>query len=999
MSLHNKQNHCNGNSTLEERPYIKDKTAPNEVSCTLFHQNIEHLKSRIEPLEITLDELKPAIIILTEHAMKACEIDRLSIKNYTVNSCYARERSTKGGVVILSDNVLKHKQVVIPTFITKHILQDKQFEACMTCYIISNIKLLVMGIYRSPTSNLDIFLERLSIMVDYLSKKFNNIVIGGDFNINVLKKDSDFNKFEDTIKGLNMAYLVDFPTRIGKTSKTAIDNFLVNSPTSLKISVEGVITCLSDHDGQIMKIENIKTQNAVGKPVKKQMRKFSRKNICAFKLLLQKETWESVYAATVDSKYDAFITKFVLLFDQTFPKCTVSTSNRKKQWITDELKYERKEIIRLTNKMRENTLPALKNVLKLKKNKFRIKINKTKTTYYENKIRKSPNIQKTVWEIINNEVGGKNNRSKVRDITLINENRHVSDPYVVSEVFNDYFANVVKDISSNFPYVSDGDQNDVAFQHQFRLEPVNRGDVEEVIESLNRKYSFGYDEIPVSLIKDIKFEISNVLCHLINSSFVSRIFPRKLKISKIIPIYKKNDPKMKENYRPVTLLPTFSKIYEKIVFNQLASYLLKFRKLESFQHGFRPGRSVVSAAVQFVESVIESIDRGEFVSGIFLDLTRAFDSVKYSILLNKLQDLGISLNCLEWFRSYLSDRYQYVEITHVTKSNHLSRTKSTLQPIKFGVPQGSILGPLLFLCYLTDIGKTLLYSPRSQLCLYADDSNLKISSMSLEEIELISYIELENVNNFFKKHNLAINENKTKIVTFKTEQDKKSENLSIKFNNYNIENETHINFLGMKLDQNLNWNEHVNKILKKIHSGIYALSKMAFVCNTKTLKMIYFAYIHSHISFGICLFGSASQCKMNKILVLQKKALRIILNLKYNDSVKEHFSRLKILTVYGQYILDTVMIVRGETDTPIKDAPVHSYNTRGKREIVKEHHRLKFFEKKPTYIGNLFLRHLPKRFKEEKNIKKFKKQIKEYLIENPLYSLDEFFHLSLRMGD
>lgn len=567
---------------------------------------------------------------------------------------------------------------------------------------------------------------------------------------------------------------------------------------------------------------------------------------------------------------------------------------------------------------------------------------------------------------------------------------------MVSNAFNEYFINVIKELGLSCNPESDVNANECTnfkspiVLNSFSLRPVDEREVEKIIGSLKNKLSAGFDDVPVTVIKAVKRDISKILCHLINSSFVSGIFPKKLKLAKVIPLHKKDDVNKIQNYRPISILPSISKVYEKAVYIQITEYLEKFNLLGKNQHGFRRGKSVVTAVTSFIESIIESVDKGRHTTGIFMDLSKAFDSVKHTILLQKLKDLGLSKTSLNWFQSYLSNRTQYVEITHLTHANKLLKSSSNYRELRFGVPQGSILGPLLFLCYVRGVDNVLTNKPYSKICLYADDSNLIISSNSQQENEVQAFVELENIGSYFQKINLLLNSQKTNSINFKTRQNKNHLETIIMYDEQHINIANSTNFLGLTLDQHLNWNEHVHKVLIKINSGIYALSKMRFYCNLPTLKNIYFAYVHSHISFCLSIYGSTTKLNMDNILKQQKRAIRVMLNLRYDDSVKDHFKNLKIQTVYGQYIFDTVLLVKFYLLENHLTFPSHPYNTRNKNEVIPAH-RLKFFEKKPTYVGHKFLAFIPEHIKKESNFNKFKKILKDYLVNQAFYSVQEFF--------
>lgn len=248
--------------------------------------------------------------------------------------------------------------------------------------------------------------------------------------------------------------------------------------------------------------------------------------------------------------------------------------------------------------------------------------------------------------MINSEIGSKNLNNKKVNYELKVDNQIYTDPEDISNVFNDYFINVVKETSecclqNQDRTTSQDDVINFSISPFFRFQFVESIEISKIISSFKNKYSSGFDEVPVSVLKASKHHLSPVLAHLINSSFVSGTFPDKLKISKVIPIHKKDDTKTISNFRPVSLLSTISKVYEKVVYNQLAEYLESNNLFDNCQHGFRSGKSVNSAAVEFLESIIESVDNGECTVGIFMDLTKAFDSVKHSVLVQKLKLLGI----------------------------------------------------------------------------------------------------------------------------------------------------------------------------------------------------------------------------------------------------------------------------------------------------------------------------------------------------------------------
>lgn len=935
--------------------------------------------------------------------MKDEEIDRLNVNGYVAQSHFSRVKTSKGGVIILSEESFELKRVAVPNLMCQKLIEEMQFEFCACSFTVNKLKYVIVAIYRSPSSDVNIFLERMNVLIYYFDKKFDRIIIAGDLNIDVLTKDSKYKLFKELLKSHNMTYLVNFPTRVTEFSKTAIDNILVKSIDFDRAQIEGLVTCLSDHDGQVLELNFEGLLTGKNTNTKQEIRKFTPENLKLFSQLLSKETWAEVYFAPVESKYDIFQNTLSYYFNQAFPKVSITINYNKKKWITDELKLQRLNIINLTNQLRENKSQELKKKIRLEQNEYKRKIKNAKSEYFQSEVSNSSNIQKTVWKIINSEVG-KNSQKQFKNISLKANDQVISDPGLVTELFNDYFVSIVKDQSvcctgnetvnivetvNIDNTVNNNVSDEICFQQKFNLRPLEVIEVEKIVSSLKRKNSSGFDEIPISVVKAVNKDLSQVLCHLINSSFVSGIFPDQLKIAKVVPLHKKDDITNMQNYRPISILSSISKIYERAVYIQLSHFLETRNILDPNQHGFRPGRSVTSAAISFLESVIESVDKGKTTTGIFMDLSKAFDSVKHTTLIDKLQTCGLNDKSLNWFKSYLSNRSQYVELTHMTNYSKIIKVSSNCKSLKFGVPQGSILGPLLFLCYLKGINSALTSNIESKLCLYADDSNLLLSTNSTEQTEMFSFVELESIGQFFKTNNLILNPQKTSFITFKTKQNTKINEPLITYNSQIIEKKTSTTFLGLLLDQYLSWDEHVHKILMKINSGIYALSKMSYYCNLQTLKNIYFAHIHSHISFCISLYGSTKKINMNNILIQQKRAIRIMLKLKDDDSTKNFFKQLKILTVFGQYIYECILIVKNEMLGSDSNPIHHPYNTRNKNDIIQPH-RLKFFEKKPTYQGKKFIKSIPVHIKEINNYVKFKTLLKDYIVNLAVYSLEEF---------
>lgn len=380
---------------------------------------------------------------------------------------------------------------------------------------------------------------------------------------------------------------------------------------------------------------------------------------------------------------------------------------------------------------------------------------------------------------------------------------------------------------------------------------------------------------------------------IINQSLCTGICPNSLKIAKITPIFKKGDPHLTDNYRPISLLPVISKVLEKVVFLQVYDYFINNNLLYDSQYGFRKFHSTEFAALEFTDKIVTNLDQGTLPVAIFLDLSKAFDTIDHSILIHKLQYYGFHGTSLSWFKSYLNNRKQYVQYSDVNSSH---------SQITTGVPQGSILGPLLFIIYMNDIVEV---TKKFHFTIYADDTSLiepictftSDLNNSIEATEAINN-ELKLITDWLCLNKLSLNAKKTKMMIFHHRQRSiKNLRLDLIINDTRIEQVNEFNFLGILLDECLTWNPHVNKIACKISVINGTLSRLKKFLPHDILKTIYNALVQPHLNYGVLLWGKNSK----RIHKLQKWALRAITASKYNAHTDPLFLKLRLLKIQDIY--------------------------------------------------------------------------------------------------
>src|SRR6266516_301111 len=472
-------------------------------------------------------------------------------------------------------------------------------------------------------------------------------------------------------------------------------------------------------------------------------------------------------------------------------------------------------------------------------------------------------ILKKTWKLINSLLNkttrdSKSNIFKIDSVLTNNKTTIVNS-------FNKYFSEIGPSLAQNIPSTNAGSSlcNSIdLLKDSIALIPTDCYEVESVIRNIKSSASSGVDMIPIAAIKSVSKTLAPILATLINHSFSKGIFPDALKISKITPILKTGAKSLLSNYRPISLLNSFSKVYEKIFLIKLNSFLSKHNIIYEGQYGFQKNKSTQHALISFVDTVTEALDSGKFVLSIFLDLSKAFDTVDHSILLNKLYKYGIRGVALDFITSYLSNRCQFVEI---------DGTISSSLNVTCGVPQGSTLGPTLFLLYINDLS---LCSKLLKLLLFADDTTVSYSSSDINLLVDTVNKELELLQNWFNLNKLSLNPLKSSYMIFSNQkQDPVHQEIFI--GNQSIIKLKNCKFLGVEIDSALKWKNHIRQVEIKLSSAIYIIRNIRYKINRVTALKLYDTLILSHLTYCNVLWGNAYKSYLENLYRLQKRALRL----------------------------------------------------------------------------------------------------------------------------
>lgn len=952
-----------------------------ENIVSIFHQNVQCISNCLNNINVILSDLNVLFVALTEHWQTENSIGAFQLENYKLISSHCRTgNNSHGGVALYAEESLNY---VIRNDINS-LSEDCIFECASAEFKIYGVAYVICVVYTPPATNIDCFINKLDLLLERATMGDKLVLIAGDFNFDMqasTKNIKNRNSIVNLLNAYNMQITTQEPTRVSQNTSSCLDNIFIQK--SQKFTSNIINTNISDHYGQKLDIYHGKNTNT--KPTYEYKRIFSVANYQNLYNCLNDETWLPVYEAiSVNDKYNNFITILLEHYNTSFPlkKVKIPTKKRPK-WITQNILDAKETLNFLSELYQHNRLP--KPVYTEYKTFYTNLLLNEKRKHYGQKIIESDNKPKTIWNIVNsetNKISLKNN--KFQGIVLNNET--VTSPLEVCNAFNNYFITAAPNLVGNNP-TNPNVAHIPTNVNSIYLSEVTQNEVFEIINNLKNKPSAGEDHISNILLKKISLYIIKPLTHIINESLSKGIFPERLKVAVVKPIYKKGDPLQMENHRPISMLSSFSKVFEITMCTRVISFLDHHKIIATNQHGFQRGRSTTTAIFSFVEKILKSVDEGRLALGIFLDLSKAFDCVNHNILLTKLEKMGIRGPAYDWFKSYLKERTQKVSIRDRCV-NYYSEPKC----ITMGVPQGSVLGPILFILYINDLSKVIT-DTTTILTNYADDTNVLITDKTFSVLEEKTLATLSQISDWFYNNSLLLNMGKTNCILFRHNRNENTYPAEIKINNVNVAFTNSTKFLGVIVDQHMNWADHVQLLCGKLSKVCYSIKELKKVVDESSLLMAYYGNFYSIMTYGILFWcGSHSQ----EVFKVQKRVVRIMSGRRVRESCRGLFRALNILTVTGIYIYESLCFVYNNREV-FKYALIdHQYNTRNKDNYCYPIHKSTMLEKGCYYKCLQWYNCLPRHIKEIKTIHLFKKTVKKILIDFEPYSLDEINDATFR---
>lgn len=582
--------------------------------------------------------------------------------------------------------------------------------------------------------------------------------------------------------------------------------------------------------------------------------------------------------------------------------------------------------------------------------------NKTsKKNAYENFLNQSSNKVKDCWKLVNYESNSNSKRKNPNGIFS-------------SLDFNQFFATVAERLILSLPSISHEASDYLRFSNtpnsNFYLFPTTTVEVADIIKKLKKSATTDYYDLNSRMLQETAHILLEPLTELVNRCFLEGTFPNVFKMSKIIPIFKKGDPNIIDNYRPISIIIIFGKVMETLLKLRIMNYFEKNLLFNTCQFGFRPGLSTTKAVSKVVGDIVEGFEAGCHSVLTLCDLSKAFDCVSHSILLQKLEFYGVRGVTLKLFQSYLSNRCQYT----VFEGN-----VSDCAPVHFGVPQGSVLGPVLFIIYINDLYNHLL----PQKCsLFADDTSFITSGPNVDTLMCAAERVLFRAEEWFSANQLVLNHSKTENLLVTT--------------NPRYSSGRSCRLLGIIIDDALNWSPHVSALSVKLSRSLFVLRRLCHMIGIGMLRQVYFALFHSHLLYGAIFWGNSSDAI--KIFRLQKKAIRIIAGVDYKEHCRPLFNKFAIMTVPSIYMYLTLLEIHKINHTLTLGSQIHKYPTRY-NELARIP-RYKLNKSERNSLNLKLYNHLPKHFKSE-SFYCFKKSIKKLMLQFNFYSIEEYFQLKI----
>ena len=988
----------------KDEPIIKDKTDKSKLNkeqmpepledirksgkeLLVIHINCRSLVNKEEELQQIIDEISPDIICLTETWFDDSVPSQAFVpENYSIirkdreeafKQMYGRNKG--GGVAVLHK---QHIKVEKKTYLTEKV------EEILWVQVRTKQSFMLGTIYRAEYTDILKSEGHESILEENIRKAAeitDNIIVTGDFNIDMLDPESkDTQALKDSYEGYNLEQHILKPTRVNKSNlkPSIIDHIWASSASNL-IKSTGTFDGISDHMGIYMRLNQNSPDIPDSKIIFRNYKNYNAEQFCA-------ELAENLESSSIEdhlnnNDVNSATEEMIRVIQETAqkhaPLVEKKCKNHKKSvpWFTSELKNMIKSKNELITDYFTTGYQFYKERIKALCNNINYQKRELKKEYINDQLDKANGNSKEVWKVYN-------------ETTKRTKSKETIEPDLMSQEkadkFNRFFATIGLDIQKKLqsqnqpttdPEDTDNSETSNPSQPHFQFKNETIPDIEKLIDNIRNDVAIGEDMIGAKLIKDMKKTISTILSKIINKGYETNTFPDSMKKAAIKPIHKKGNIDEISNYRPISILPTLSKIFEKAAANQIVSYLEKNKILHPSQHAYQRCHSTITCLIEVLTYVYKLIDQKITTAIISLDLSKAFDSIDHRILLKKLSKMGLEVTAVTWIKSYLTNRKQ------ISKFKHF---KSKEEIVHSGIPQGSIVGPLLFLCYTNDFHEAL--SDECQTFAYADDTQLVIKASNLKQLRKKAEKVVSLAQKWYQDNIMKNNIGKTEVIVINTSQRNQYIQIKVKDEgkDVTIKSKQHIELLGVIIDNNLNWKKQVMKVKRNAFNVTRNIHRVNHLLPEKHRLNLYHAIISPQFSYADIVWGGCNQVEKMSLQRVQNFAAKSITGNKKYDSATNSLKHLKLLNLEQRLsIHETVFAhkaIEGKLSANINKIYKDHLSTGNTRQATNQKltvpaHKTSKFQRSPLYRTIMSWNKCPISISKE-NIRQHKKQHQAHLI-------------------